>query len=262
MSAVTSVPGPRFAERHPSDRAFFLSMLTVVWAAILSGFIYNNVKKFMAGELTYPWIVHVHALCFVGWLVLFTAQILLVRTGRVATHRRLGIFGAVLAAAMLILGVATALLTERMKFGTPAADARFISVMLGDMLCFGGLVAAGILLRSSPAAHKRLMLVATVALTDAGFGRWLSPALGEWLGQRNFWELSTFAEGMWPFVRFQMLPIYLLIFAIGVYDLITRKRMHRAYLFAVAWCLPIHLLAGWLYFQPFWKAAATRMIGH
>lgn len=236
-------------------------MLAAVWAAILSGFITNNLKKFYAGELTYPWIVHIHAVFFVGWLLVFTAQVLLIRNGRIATHRRLGMFGTALAAIMIVLGVMTAIFTEKAKFGTAAADTRFLSVMFGDMIVFGCLIAAGVLTRSSPTAHKRLMLLATIVLTDAGFGRWLSPLIGKWMAQANYWELQTFTEGVWPFVRFQLAPVYVLIAAVGLFDLITRKRLHPAYLLGVVWCLAIHLLAGWLYFQPFWAKIALGIIG-
>jgi hypothetical protein len=236
-------------------------MLVVVWLAILSGFGYNNVQKYLAGKLTYPWIVHIHSVFFVGWLVLFTAQMVLVRRDQVDTHRRLGVFGAGLASVMVVLGVMTAIMTEQIKFGTAASDPPFLSVMLGDMLVFGGLVTAGMLMRRSPAAHKRVMLIATLVLTDAGFGRWLSPKIVEWMGLKNYWELKTFTEGAWPFIRFQLLPVYTLIAALGAFDLFTRKRLHPVYLRAIAWCLPIHLLAGWLYFQPFWKLAALRIMG-
>lgn len=236
-------------------------MLAVVWLAILSGFGYNNLQKYLAGTLTYPGIVHIHSVFFIGWLMLFTAQVVLVRRDQVGTHRRLGMFGAGWAAVMVVLGVATAIATEQIKFGTPASDPPFLSVMLGDMLVFGGLVAAGMLMRRSPAAHKRLMLIATLVLTDAGFGRWLSPKIVEWMGLKNYWDLKTFAEGAWPFIRFQLLPVYTLITALGAFDLFTRKRFHPAYLRAIACCLPIHVFAGWLYFQPFWKSVALRIIG-
>lgn len=243
------------------DRPFFLAMLAAVWLAILSGFGYHNVQKYVAGRLTYPWIVHIHGVAFVGWLVVFTAQVALVHRGQVSTHRRLGKFGAGLAAAMVVLGVLTAILTERFKLGTPASDPPFLSVMFADMLVLAGLVTAGMQMRRLPATHKRLMLLATLMLTDAGFGRWLSPKIVEWTGQKNYWELKSFAEGAWPFIRFQLLPTYTLVAALGAYDLFTRKRLHPVYVRAVACCLPIHILAGWLYFQPFWRSIALRIIG-
>ena len=236
-------------------------MLLAVWLAILSGFLYHNIRKYNAGQLTYPWIVHVHSVFFVAWMFLFTAQLLLVRRGQVGIHRRLGMAGAGIAAAMVILGIATAIVTEQIKFGTPASDPLFLSVMFSDMAVFGGLVAAGIHMRQSSAAHKRLMLMAMLFLTVAGFGRWLSPKIAEWMGLKNYWEMKTFADGGWAFFRFQLLPAYTLVAALGVFDLLTRKRLHPVYLRAVACCFPIHLLAGWLYFQPFWKSIALRILG-
>jgi hypothetical protein len=53
-----------------------------------------------------------------------------------------------------------------------------------------------------------------------------------------------------------------LIAAVGIFDLVTRKRLYPEYARAVACCLALHLLAGWLYFQPFWNTAALRMIRH
>jgi uncharacterized membrane protein YozB (DUF420 family) len=250
-----------FPLRHPWDRTFHLVMLLIVWTAIVSGFAYHNVTKLMAGQLTYPWIVHVHGVVFVGWLLLLTAQVLFVRRGQVALHRRIGMFGAGLAAVMVPLGVATGITTEQLKFGTPASDPKFLSVMFADMLVVGGLIGAGIVLRGNPMAHKRLMLVASLVMTDAGFGRWLSPQIVRWTGVKNFWDIQTFADGGWLFIRFQLLPAYTLIATVGVYDLITRKRLHPAYCWAVAFSLPVHMLAGWLYFQPFWHAIALWIIG-
>lgn len=261
MSSLAADPKD-FPQRHSSDRAFHLAMVIVVWAVITSGFGYKNIHKLIDGTFTYPWIVHVHAAAFVGWLVFFTLQVLLVRHRKLSTHRTRGMAGAALAGTMVVLGVLTAVLTEVFKFGTPDGDARYLSVMFADMLVFGSLIAAAMLLRSYPSAHKRLMLVATLVLTDAGFGRWFSPTLSAWIGGRNFWEFPTFAEGAWPFFRHQYLPAYVLIAAVGLFDLATRRRLHPAYIAGVAWCLLVDLLAGWLYFQPFWNNLALGIIGH
>ena len=161
---------------------------------------------------------------------------------------------------MVVSGVHTGIVTERVVFARYGAT--ILAGIFADMICFGSLVTAAILLRGTPAAHKRLMLIATIGLTDAGFGRWLSPAINRWFGLQVYYVLPTFSEGAWPFIRFQVLPAYTLIAAIGVYDLITRRRLHPAYVAAVAWCLPIQLLSGWLYYQPFWRQLAGRILGH
>ena len=58
-----------------------------------------------------PWtvVVHAHAALFTAWVVLFIVQTALISSRRVAVHRRLGIAGALLAAAMVAAGVLMAI---------------------------------------------------------------------------------------------------------------------------------------------------------
>jgi hypothetical protein len=49
---------------------------------------------------------------------------------------------------------------------------------------------------------------------------------------------------------------------VGIYDLITRRRLHPAYVLGVLWALSIDLTAGWLYFNDSWLKIATKLIGH
>lgn len=259
-----SQPSPakkHFANAHPSDRTFYLVMLLLVWAAILSGFIYDIVTLKAQGRLYFPWITHVHAAFYVGWLVLFTVQVLLIRSRNLALHKKLGLTGTALVPAMVIAGVVVAISSEARKFGTPFADTAFISIMLCDMVVFGVIAGAGIYLRKQPAAHKRLILIATIGLTDAGFGRWLSIKIVPWFGN-VYWSYHSFSEGFLPFFAFQMMWPLLLILAVGVYDLFTRKSLHPVYLPALAWWLLFNLLEGWLYFSPGWMQLAKKMIGH
>jgi len=260
------IPEPRIRERFPQDhrldRTFYLAMLIAIWAAILSGFIYNNVEKLASGNLHYPTIVHIHAVVFVGWLALFTTQVLSIRTRNVRWHRSFGRFVAAYAVLVVLMGIATGIHTEQLKFGTPAADTRFLSTMFGDMFNFGSLMAAGYLWRSDAAAHKRLMLMATVVLTDAGLGRGIIPMIEGWYGGEAYWQIRGFAHGAWPYIRFQLLPAFALQGAIGVYDYCTRGRVLPVYLSALGAIAIIDLIAGWLYFQPFWANIALRLIGH
>ncbi len=104
-----------FTPWHRFDQAFFWVMITLVWAAILSGFLYKNVNKFREGTLTYPWVVHVHGILYVLWLIYFTAQVFLIGRGAVSLHRKLGPFGAALAAVMVVSGVHTGIVTESLR---------------------------------------------------------------------------------------------------------------------------------------------------
>ena len=54
----------------------------------------------------------------------------------------------------------------------------------------------------------------------------------------------------------------LLIVAIGLYDLATRRRLHPAYMLGAPWALGLQILASYLYVAPWWKPIAIRLIGH
>ena len=55
---------------------------------------------------------------------------------------------------------------------------------------------------------------------------------------------------------------WLVMLGLGVYDLITRRRLHPAYIAGVAWTLGLQATAVFLLQSPAWKAMAMRMIGH
>lgn len=251
----------RFNSQHPWDRNFFLIMIGFAWVAILSGFINDIIILHEEGRLHFPFVVHIHAAIFFGWLLLFTIQVILIRKRNYKLHQKLGIAGALLAVLVFIFGVLTALISENVKFGTQYSDPAFVSVMLGDMLVFAGLVTAGLSMRKNPSAHKRLIMLSTLILTDAGFGRGISIWLSSFLG-KPYWEYTNFADAFWPFAVRQLSCPFTLIFIVGIYDLITRKQLHRAYVWGTVFALSIDITAGWLYFNPEWRKIATTLIGH
>jgi hypothetical protein len=112
-----------------------------------------------------PPFVHLHAVVFSLWIVVFGAQAGLVAAGRVTMHRRLGMIAAWLIPAMIVLGVATAIRGARdgRNPGGPFPDALgFLIVGFADITVFGTLAAAGIWFRRRPDLHRRLMLFATL----------------------------------------------------------------------------------------------------
>ena len=77
-----------FAPYHARDRAFFLVFAALAWIAVIMGF-GPEVDGQLKGRAPFPpLIVHVHAVIFVGWLVLFTAQVWLISKRRPDIHRR------------------------------------------------------------------------------------------------------------------------------------------------------------------------------
>jgi pterin-4a-carbinolamine dehydratase len=49
---------------------------------------------------------------------------------------------------------------------------------------------------------------------------------------------------------------------LGVYDLLTRRRLHPAYVAAIAFSLALQLMAHALLHDPAWKVLTLRLIGH
>jgi hypothetical protein len=110
---------------------------------------------------------------FTIWMFLLTAQVLLAVRDRVDLHRKLGWFLAAWACLMGVMGPAAVYTVAMMQVkahGGPIAYP-FISVHVVDIGGFLVLLAIGIALRKNSAAHKRMMILSSVALADPGFNR-------------------------------------------------------------------------------------------
>ena len=256
LGAVPSHRAP-FAPYHRWDRNFFLFLVLGIWLGILMGFGGEIVDRIRTNAPPYPWIVHVHAVAFVSWLVLLTTQVLLIRTKRPQLHAQLGVAMMGLALFMVIIGPATAIVSQRAQFGTKDSAPAFLAIQCGDIVAFAVFVTAAYLTRHISSAHKRLMLLSTLFIADAGFARWLSPGIAASLGYAG-WPTSFGAF---------LITVYpandLLILSLGAYDLVTRKRLHPAYVWGVAWVATVQLTIAYLYtVAPWWKVVATHQNKH
>lgn len=199
------------------DRLFYGGIAVVMGLTVLGGFArtyYGPLlmsgagATFSGGPLTV--LIHAHATLFTLWVVLFIVQTALVATRRVDLHRRLGVAGAVLAAAMVLAGLGTAIAAAARGSAPPDVDPKaFLAVPLFDLVLFSSFVIAALALRRQKEAHKRLMLLAYVSIIAAATAR-LPGVLP--LGPPAFFGLA------------------LLFAAAGaVYDYISRRRVHPVY---------------------------------
>jgi len=160
------------------ERLFYViagSLMLVATAVGFRGFLTHG-KGFGGSEITrqiVPLVV-VHGLAMFSWIVLFLVQSILMLNGNRRLHMRIGVAGAVLAGAMVILGSATAILSTRHNpegyqiFG----GARFfLATMLGEMLAFGTLVAIAVIYRRRAEIHRPMMLLASLMIISGGLGR-------------------------------------------------------------------------------------------
>jgi hypothetical protein len=168
------------------DRVFFSAMILALWAAVLYGFARTY---FLAGMISAPLpnrLIHVHGAVFTLWMVLLVVQSTLISARKLAWHRRLGMAGMGLAVAMVVLGVLAANDALRRGAAPPGIDAKtFYVVPITAIGMFAVLVFYAYRARRKPAVHKRLILIATIAIAAAAWGRWPIAILQASLAERR-----------------------------------------------------------------------------
>jgi hypothetical protein len=175
-----------------SDNLFFSSMAVAILLSVCVGFARTY---YLAGMFKAPLpnlLIHVHGAVFSCWIILLMIQTSVVAARRLDVHRRVGLLGFVLACLMVVLGLLAATDFEVRHFVPGEAGMRiraFYTIPLSAMLSFAILVYFAFRHRFNPAAHKRLILIATIAILDAAFQRWPMPAA--WWGDRAASVLCT-----------------------------------------------------------------------
>ena len=237
--AMTSLTLPN-VRRKAVGRPFYMTMSLVTAAVIIGGFS-QTVPGDFTREPGMPILLSVHGTVFTLWVLLFVAQPTFIARGSIALHRRVGWAGAVLATAMLVMGVAATLFAIRYNF-VPGFFPRpiFLVMNLIGISVFAGLVGAGIALRKRAEWHKRLMLCATISILGPGLGRLL--------------PMGSFGAAA-PLVMFGAIALF--AFAGPVVDVIVRRRVHPAYYWGVSTILLSMMMVGPIAFSPLGTALLT-----
>lgn len=249
-----------FVPYYTADRNFFLLLLILIWAAIASGFGFDMARLSSMDKLHFSPIVQIHIVVYITWLLLFTLQILLIRTKNLALHKKLGLASLGLIPLMVLFGFLTAYIVAKRDYGTPNSDISFICVQFGNVFMFTVLAGMGLYLRKNYVAHKRLMLLATMVLTEPGFSRWFSYKIAPFFGD-YFWNYKTLGEGYGHFWIFEVLPQLILILSLGVYDFVTRKKLSKAYIWGSLFFVLVTGIEGFLYYSNTWHDLMKKMIG-
>jgi hypothetical protein len=152
--------------------SFYFVMSLIVAGIVVYGFSYTVGENLIHPPYPRPWILYFHAAIFSIWVCLFIFQTALVRVRRVTLHRSIGRWLAVVGFVIPILGVATALAMASLhaRHGDPDA-AGSLPISCFDMVAFTTCFVLAIRWRTRPEFHRRLMFMATCALTAAAFGR-------------------------------------------------------------------------------------------
>ena len=152
---------------------FYFAMALVIPAIVVFGFSFTIGRNLIHPAIPRPFLLYVHAAVFSGWLLFFLLQSALVRTRNVKIHRSLGWFGAGFGALIPVVGAATAIVMGRFNIRQlhQAHVEMDLMIPLWDMVAFATAFALAIYWRGKPEYHRRLVYIATAALTAAAFGR-------------------------------------------------------------------------------------------
>jgi hypothetical protein len=225
-----------------AERVFYSGMAIVLCVCVFIGF---SPTYFRAGLMRAPLpspILHIHGAVFTLWMLLFIVQAAFISARRVKWHRSFGTVAFCLPPIMIVLGVIAAIdaLHRGVKIG-PLDPAVSAAIPLIGIVGFTIVIYAAWRARRRPDAHKRLVLIATMDLVAAAFGRFpwarigLPPAAGAVTG----------------------LGILLLILV--VFELISMHRIHRSTMWAAPLVFLSVALAVPIGMTPVWHAFAASL---
>lgn len=236
-TVVPSAYAPSPAPGRRYDHLFFSGMAFLILATVFIGFARSY---YLAGVFQAPLpnrLVHIHGAIFTCRIVLLIAQTLLVSAHRVDIHRRLGLVGFGLACIMPVVAILAAIDSMVRRASRPNALA-FFAVPAFDILAFMPLIFFAWKYRSNAATHKRLILLATIAILDAAVARW--PIHASWWGLHpSEWVTELF-----------LVPLF-------AYDLFSIRKIHRATLWGSVMFLFLQHIRGPIGQSHVWQAFAV-----
>lgn len=169
--------------RPSGENRIFVGMALAILAIAFVGF----ARSFFLQPLFPQWprpsetIFYVHGMAFTAWVALLIAQVSLVASGRRDVHRKIGPYGAGLAALMVVLGTLAALIAARRPtgfIGVPVPPLSFLAIPLFGIAEFALFAGLAIAKRRDAQTHKRCMLIGTIVILGAAFARF--PVVGDY----------------------------------------------------------------------------------
>lgn len=213
--------------------------------AVLIGFAKTFIIPVSVGEFKGPLIIYVHGAFTFGWIILFFTQAMLIKAENWRLHMTLGWLGIVLALGVAFtIPFAGAYQVENdlaKGFGDTA-----ISTILGTLtaaLMFLCLFAAAFYYRKKPDVHKRLMLLATIAI--------LWPA---WFRFRHY-----FPSVPNPEIWFALVLADSLIVISWIWDKWANGKIHPTLFFVGLFVILEHTFEVIAFDSPIWREIAKQL---
>ncbi len=217
-------------------------MAVLALLVAFTGFAGTYFLPIARGSFNAPLIVHAHGVLLFGWLFLFLVQSLLIHRRDLRLHRRLGWAGGALALGVALSTIATGMWATQRDVAAGGGETA-ISSLLGNCtaaLMFLALVAAAIAWRRDGPAHKRLMLLATIAIL--------------WPAWFRFRHLFPFVPA--PEISFALIAADSLFLVCIARDWLAERRIHPVFLWIGPAIIAEHTFETLMFDTPPWRAAA------
>jgi hypothetical protein len=243
------------AHSRVAERRFYLAFVLLIFGAVLFGFSRSFFLRlwfqdYVALHAPKESFFLLHGTIVAAWFVVLIAQSSLITAGRVDLHRRLGTLSMGLAAAVVVFGVAAAVIAARRPTGfvdvsTPPQV--FLAIPLLGLLQYTVFVVLAYLNRGKAQAHKRLMLLTSMSILSAAIIRWpvdmiYAPSPVPGFGYYDLVALSY------------LLPLV-------AWDLTTLKRIHPVTLYGGLALIAMVPIIGLVSQSAAWLAFANWVIG-
>lgn len=234
---MTARPLPR----KPRTR-FYLGMGVLAVAVALAGFSKTFFLPLAQGRFVPLPAAYVHGALMFSWVLLFALQAALIEVRAHALHRRLGWLGLALAPAIAWSTVAMGLQAMQRDIAAGLGTVATSSIVgnCTAMLGFLAIFAGGLYFRRRPDVHKRLMLLATIAV--------LWPA---WFRFRHFFPSVPFPEWI-----FAVLASDSLVLVLAWHDWRTSGRVHRVTAWVGGALIADHVLETLAFDSAGWRVVA------
>ena len=235
---------PAQTNRSSLDRGIYVPAAIAICALVVTGFWPSYFSKlFSARSEPLTALVHVHGALMTAWIALFVVQVSLVTARRVDLHRRLGIVGLALLGLILIVAVPTTIVaTELGGHHMPGPALPGLALVIAAFAEFVTLGSLGLLYRHRSDIHKRLMVLATFAATDAGVAR------------LPFDFLDSIVK--------VHLANDLVLFAVIAIDTVRHRRLHPTFVWGSIFLVTVQTLSAWISGTEWWLQIAQEIMSN
>lgn len=236
------------AVRTASGRGFYAGMAWLLAVVAIVGFAPRSIAIVNGAMPMPPLVVHLHAAVMASWVTLLALQATFVLSGRIDLHRKAGVASFVVGPLLAIMLVAITVIRQNDAAGTPAASIsnNILFVQIRAVVLFPLFFVWALRTRRTDLeTHKRMMLLATLAVLDAGIARMT------WLPYNRF-PIDYFAVHAY---------LFLLLVPALLHDWLKLGRVHRAWLWGLALMVPWAVATHFAWGSEWWAKLGPKLVG-